>query len=414
MSTCCRTAALRIFVRSITQIHVPAIAKGLPQTCSTLSRTQRYSNLQRVLPTLGSCYQANSLHTSCVRNNAQPAAYGRPQQPEDGPPPGFRAEIHTDSHSATGTQTAGDGENAEAKPMGKWARKKARLARERAEAIARGDIPPDEEVQTKPPKQESTQTEVKAVNSADTPQPKKNGIWARKKARTRRAHTAGYRTKPKPAAAKSAEARSTQTKEQEEEAKAAADRIKRRKEKKEKQKAAKKEVDNWVPPRKEHWMVQKVALKEKFPEGWTPRKKLSPDALAGIKALHAQFPNEFTTAKLAEKFEVSPEAIRRILKSKWSPSAEEEEERQNRWFNRGKRVWAQWAEIGRKPPARWRAEGVTRHPIWNRPKAERGRIRVSARSRTAVRIEQAGTGPSKTEQRAGVRLQKRMTNSFLG
>lgn len=123
---------------------------------------------------------------------------------------------------------------------------------------------------------------------------------------------------------------------------------------------------------KESWMVQKEALKKKFPEGWNPRKKLSPDAMAGIKALHARFPKEYTTDVLAEKFEVSPEAIRRILRSKWTPTPEEEEKRQKRWFNRGKRVWALWAELGKKPPKKWRAEGVTRDPKWNQKRPDAG------------------------------------------
>ncbi|KAL1884391.1 hypothetical protein VTK73DRAFT_85 [Phialemonium thermophilum] len=118
-------------------------------------------------------------------------------------------------------------------------------------------------------------------------------------------------------------------------------------------------------PRREAWQIQKEALKAKFPEGWQPRKRLSPDALAGIRALHQQFPEEYTTEVLAQKFEVSPEAIRRILKSKWEPSPEEEIERQERWFKRGKKVWARWAELGKKPPRKWREEGIVRHPSWN-------------------------------------------------
>ena len=113
-----------------------------------------------------------------------------------------------------------------------------------------------------------------------------------------------------------------------------------------------------APKDREHWQLQKAALKEKFPEGWNPRKKLSPDALDGIRALHQQFPNEYTTEVLAKRFEVSAEAIRRILKSKWKPTPEEEEGRQERWFNRGKKVWSRWAELGKKPPTKWRKEGI--------------------------------------------------------
>jgi hypothetical protein len=130
---------------------------------------------------------------------------------------------------------------------------------------------------------------------------------------------------------------------------------------------------------KEHWQTQKEALREKFPEGWNPRKKLSPDALAGIRALHQQFPEEYTTDVLADKFEVSPEAIRRILKSKWEPNPDEEIERQERWFNRGKKIWATWAELGKKPPERWRKEGITRSPEFH----EQRKARAKARSRLA-------------------------------
>ncbi|KAI1817069.1 hypothetical protein GGS20DRAFT_97783 [Poronia punctata] len=123
--------------------------------------------------------------------------------------------------------------------------------------------------------------------------------------------------------------------------------------------------------RKEEWQIQKSALEEKFPEGWRPRKRLSPDALDGIRALHSQFPEQYTTAVLAQHFEVSAEAIRRILKSKWRPSPEEEVKRQERWFNRGKSIWAQMAEIGKKPPRKWRQEGIVRKPHWNVKKGPR-------------------------------------------
>lgn len=126
-----------------------------------------------------------------------------------------------------------------------------------------------------------------------------------------------------------------------------------------------------APPKKEPWQLQKAALKEKFPEGWSPRKRLSPDALAGIRALHQQFPEEYTTEVLANKFEVSPEAIRRILKSKWEPQPEEEIDRQERWFSRGKRIWSAWAEEGKKPPAKWRKEGITRDPSYHEQRRAR-------------------------------------------
>ena len=140
------------------------------------------------------------------------------------------------------------------------------------------------------------------------------------------------------------------------------------------------------------WKVQKAALKEKFPDGWQPRKKLSPDALTGIRALHAEFPDIYTTEELANKFEVSAENIRRILRSKWVPSVEEEVDRQERWFNRGKKVWSRWAELGKKPPRRWRAEGIVRDPIWN---------------------EKRGEGDKKSAQRRASEAHKKLSESLM-
>ena len=103
-------------------------------------------------------------------------------------------------------------------------------------------------------------------------------------------------------------------------------------------------------PQREHWQIQKDALKMKFGEqGWSPRKKLSPDTMEGIRALHEQFPQKYTTPVLAEQFKVSPEAIRRILKSKWRPSAEKMEERRGRWAKRHDRIWDAQAEMGLRP-----------------------------------------------------------------
>ena len=110
---------------------------------------------------------------------------------------------------------------------------------------------------------------------------------------------------------------------------------------------------------REPWQVLKDVLGSKFGDaGWQPRKKLSPDALDGIRALHAQYPAQFTTPVLAEKFEVSAEAIRRILKGKWRPKGKEEEDRRERWARRGALIWASKAEQGMRPPAKWREMGI--------------------------------------------------------
>ena len=135
----------------------------------------------------------------------------------------------------------------------------------------------------------------------------------------------------------------------------------------------------WIPPPKEPWQINKAALKEKFPDGWKPLKRLSPDALSGIRALHAHMPEVYTTAALAQSFEVSPEAIRRILKSNWSPSSDEETDRARRWFERGKKIYTDLADAGGKPPKRWREEGIGNgKPQWLRDRNERSKAERKA------------------------------------
>ncbi|KAL9613933.1 MAG: hypothetical protein Q9167_001547 [Letrouitia subvulpina] len=113
----------------------------------------------------------------------------------------------------------------------------------------------------------------------------------------------------------------------------------------------------------EDWQIQKAALAAKFEgAGWAPRKRLSPDAMDGIRDLHAQNPELYTTPVLAEQFQISPEAVRRILRSRWKPSEEEQRRRRQRWEKRGQKIWDQLAEQGMKPPKKWRVGARRKKP----------------------------------------------------
>ena len=52
-------------------------------------------------------------------------------------------------------------------------------------------------------------------------------------------------------------------------------------------------------------------------EPWEPAKKLTYDAMAGLKALYKNDPQTWTVGALSHKFGISWEAVRRILKSNW-------------------------------------------------------------------------------------------------
>lgn len=75
------------------------------------------------------------------------------------------------------------------------------------------------------------------------------------------------------------------------------------------------------------------------------KRRLSPAALEGIRTLRKNHP-EYTTRKLADLFEISPEAIRRIIKSSWTPDAATQEARMERWVRRGSSVFQRWERLG--------------------------------------------------------------------
>ncbi len=135
------------------------------------------------------------------------------------------------------------------------------------------------------------------------------------------------------------------------------------------------------------WQAQKAAVTTKLQgAAWAPLRKLSPDALEGIRALHAQYPDQFPTAVLAEHFKISAEAIRRILKSKWRPSGEEAEDRRERWEKRGAKIWETLVERGEHAPKKWREMGIgaggPRHGRreWLRGVREKDEIRLETES----------------------------------
>lgn len=76
------------------------------------------------------------------------------------------------------------------------------------------------------------------------------------------------------------------------------------------------------------WKKHQVALREQFPDGWAPPKRLSREAMDLIRTMHAANPTQYSTAALADQFKVSPEAVRRILKSRFQLSKAEADRRE--------------------------------------------------------------------------------------
>ncbi len=79
-----------------------------------------------------------------------------------------------------------------------------------------------------------------------------------------------------------------------------------------------------LKPTPEEYATHRATLKKKFPEGWAPPRKLSREAMDALRSLHALDPARFSTPLLADKFRISTEAVRRILKSRWEPTREQQ------------------------------------------------------------------------------------------
>ncbi|KAG7448777.1 uncharacterized protein BT62DRAFT_965360 [Guyanagaster necrorhizus] len=79
------------------------------------------------------------------------------------------------------------------------------------------------------------------------------------------------------------------------------------------------------PPKEatpEEYIRHRKAMRKRFPDGWNPPRKISREAMDGLRELHQFDRAKFNTEVLADKFKISPDAVRRILKGRWEPSRE--------------------------------------------------------------------------------------------
>ena len=144
------------------------------------------------------------------------------------------------------------------------------------------------------------------------------------------------------------------------------------------------------------WKVHKRAVKTKLDgKAWEPLKRLSPDAREGVRQLHSENPKLWSTENLANHFQISPDAVRRILKSSWNPTENEREQQRERWIRRGETIWNRYVEIGYKAPRKWR--GLNPIPARKSPSAY-GATEFKPEEWSQDQVEEseqsAGLGPS--------------------
>ncbi|CAN8103589.1 unnamed protein product [Discula destructiva] len=439
-STCsCRTTALRTFVRSVTQVHSPndKLARAAPWHHEARrqlhqARTTRWSAVA-ALPyrsvrtaSTDACVEAVQTEDGQQVADAEeeppvavavavPAAAAETQQPAA---PSHHGESSVSAHD----DVVADEGSAFSEVAAPALSGHEMLAREAAAEAAKLDAKPEPFSSTKrrgrPQKSQASEAPDQDPETAAMAELEAKLATTVIKNKPKKARPQKSQAYEQPAEDPYVETVSVAEIEAEERARHAQIQILRAQRKLEREKAKKEEEQHRKIERqrleKERlqnrpaWAVQKEALKKKFPEGWQPRRKLSPDALSGIRALHQQFPDTYTTAVLANKFEVSPEAIRRILKSKWESDmdVETEEDRQRRWHNRGVSIWEHYAAIGKKPPAKWRDAGVGVRPAL----ADREQGDNNARGWYDEEMEGDGVDP---EQVRRLRMRKKLAKRLF-
>ncbi|GAA5867258.1 hypothetical protein JCM8547_003138 [Rhodosporidiobolus lusitaniae] len=129
------------------------------------------------------------------------------------------------------------------------------------------------------------------------------------------------------------------------------------------------------------WKRQQLALRQKFPEGWEPPKRISREAMDLIRELAASDRTKYTAPVLAARFKISPEAVRRILKSRFELSPAERAKREAR--RREERARSIAESAGRDGSA----EGEVKS-AWGGDVAAEKREMQGLRSRTAHEEQQ--------------------------
>lgn len=120
-------------------------------------------------------------------------------------------------------------------------------------------------------------------------------------------------------------------------------------------------------PTPRQYAAHRNTMKASFPQGWSPPRKLSREAMDGLRSLHAHDPETFTTPILAEKFRISPEAVRRILKSKWEPSSEQ----RAKFLQKERKLKEEWI-LQRRAEEREKVKEIERSQSPERRRSTRG------------------------------------------
>ncbi|GJJ68403.1 hypothetical protein EMPS_00749 [Entomortierella parvispora] len=135
------------------------------------------------------------------------------------------------------------------------------------------------------------------------------------------------------------------------------------------------------------WLKHKVAIKEKLQgERWNPVKKVTRHTMEEMRYLRKQFPEEWTADKLAGHFNISSEAVRRIIRTDGInviDSVRAQEQDATREKARKANVKASLTQLAQQKHAEYLERKAKREELkMKNTKAPSGRIKLGAPKRS--------------------------------
>eukprot|EP01132_Coremiostelium_polycephalum_P001513 gene1513-1905_t len=85
-------------------------------------------------------------------------------------------------------------------------------------------------------------------------------------------------------------------------------------------------------------IIHSIRNREQFGK-WEPKKKISREEMDELRTLHKEDPEHYDVKFLSNHYQLSIEAIKRILKSKWKPSAQKLEHLHKRKIDEQKKIY---------------------------------------------------------------------------
>ncbi|KAL0090456.1 hypothetical protein J3Q64DRAFT_1409891 [Phycomyces blakesleeanus] len=93
---------------------------------------------------------------------------------------------------------------------------------------------------------------------------------------------------------------------------------------------------------------------------WRPKKRISRETMEKIRSLASSNPGQYTTMSISTEFKISPEAVKRILKSRFTPSDEEAKRQENNRYKAMGERRKQLKDIYGEPDPRERQERIAK------------------------------------------------------